>query len=119
MGNFCIFDNNIFSKPYNLERIKIFQMIGLFINTWGISFSVLYVQSGENRLFIILGYSGIATIFILGLPIIRRLPKGFKDQQGISIKSLVKFQFSKNKNVLFGDSIFQRVNDINIKFDKD
>ena len=114
---FCLITYSL--EAYNLERVKIFQIISLFINTWGIFFSALYAQSNDKKLFIILGYSGIAIIFFLGLAIIRKLPKGFKDQKGISIKSLVRFQFSNNKNELFRDSIFEKVNNISLKFEND
>jgi hypothetical protein len=102
-----------FSKCFNLERVRIMQVSLIFMSFWGLLFSTLFSTQNFQKAFGILCY--VAVVAILGLSIARKYPKGFLDQRGISIKTLVKFQFSGNANIIFQDSIFKQPKTVNVK----
>ena len=104
---FIFFLLSMYMPSYNLKRVSVYQKIIIAI----ILLSNLYVVM-EGLGFVILCYSGLLVILLVGGFYSMRFESGFKATRGVAVSNLIRFQFSKDFEALFKDTVFKNRNSI-------
>ena len=91
----CLAVYTLYDKPFNFEKIWIFQMFVLSSCSWALLFSSLFVLFDENFIFFVVGYFGVFAFGIIAIKVSNLYQIGFKIVKIPSVNSLMKFQFFK------------------------
>ena len=100
---------SILVPSYNLKRVSVYQKTVIAMSFWSILLSNLYVSIGGFG-FVILCYMGLLIILLAGVGYSLRFESGFKVGRGVAVSNLIRFQFSKNFEALFNDTVFKSRN---------
>ena len=90
-----------------MGRVRVLQSTVLVMSGIGIFFSALGVVFGFNQVLVGLPFVFMIGVLIFATTAVRKLPPGFLSEKGVSIQSLVKFQFGKKIESVFKDSFFE------------
>ena len=100
---------SIFMQSHNLKRVSVYQKTVIAMGSWSILLSNLYVAMGVFG-FVVLCYVGLLVILLVGGFYSLRYESGFKVNRGVSVSNLIRFQFSKDFEALFNDTVFKSRN---------